>query len=442
MNKISVEQLLNSNDIKIGFEFEFFVQASKIRKPGTRNEDDIEFIDKKCKFLKGNKAEVPLYNLYECTKPSYHNFSNIADFFNITDKNIDLLNDKLKANKELFKILTNKKTFTLLSIDSLDLYINDNPGYHYRDPNIIASEFNLRLNLALELMEAKPKFGYGKNKNCILIPLHAFENPSIDDDDVDYGYDDDYSDNDDWNSGYGFTDAARDLKKYLEENYGFTAVIKKYQQTKKDDVWFINSDGSLFGCSKGQGIELVSPPMNVKDALINCEKIFDMIEKIGITNHTTGFHVNISINSDNEPDLFKLVLLSEPDKVLKMFKREKNTYSSSNIKQIIKMMKTCKVHEISNRKKLIEFLQKYGKFILAYKKYNAINLSKIHNGYIEFRSMGNKDYHKKFKRVRKIILNNASALALAYNPELGQSIYLKKIKELIAHIKPKNETKK
>jgi hypothetical protein len=64
---------------------------------------------------------------------------------------------------------------------------------------------------------------------------------------------------------------------------------------------------------------------------------------------------------------------------------------------------------------------------LSESKYASVNISKMRYGYLEFRMVGNSDYHKDFAKIKDTILRFVSALEIACDKDAERNLYLKKL---------------
>lgn len=114
------------------------------------------------------------------------------------------------------------------------------------------------------------------------------------------------------------------------------------------------------------------------------------------TNDSTGLHINIGTFSKDEInniDLLKFLLLVGENHVLRVFNRQNNNTSVSNIKQLIDFLR--QEQDIpTNYEQLIKSINN---IILEHaEKYSFANFSKLTKGlgYIEIRAPGGYNYEK------------------------------------------------
>jgi hypothetical protein len=179
----------------------------------------------------------------------------------------------------------------------------------------------------------------------------------------------------------------------------------------------------------GLGYELVSPPEPFSKAMESMAKVFSFIERYGFsTNESTGLHVNISIpDISGRLDPLKLVLFMGDKHTLKLFDRETNTYTSSQIQAAIDGIEVTGVLPKTVPEIRAQAMMALG----ATAKYYAVNLTKLRSGYLEFRAIGGPGYHKKSAQILDTIGRWVYSIELATEPELEKQEYLKKIAKLL-----------
>ena len=168
------------------------------------------------------------------------------------------------------------------------------------------------------------------------------------------------------------------------------------------------------------GIELVSPPLPLPENLHNLQRVFEWMQEQGHeTNSSTGLHVNVSVQNlpIQQVDKLKLLLLLDEQHVQTLFDRLMNSYAHSHVeilKQAIAQarMKKQPWTQIRDLDKIKHILNAS----IDLEKYRTVNFSKLSKGYLEFRIMGNQDYHKRFPTVKRMIIRYAKVLLAALDP--------------------------
>ena len=213
------------------------------------------------------------------------------------------------------------------------------------------------------------------------------------------------------------------VKKLPFKNY----IISSNNITTSKTKWIIKPDITL-GPS---GLEIVSPPLPVKEFLDVSKKMFDFISKYGETNNKCGFHISISLknisNLGKELDVIKLSLFTDETYVYKYFDMRKYNEYARSVQQAVKSGKMDKyvLNQIVYTKKLTA---KYAK-----SHFMAINIEHLDtpNEYIEFRYLGGKDYHKKFDRIQTTVGQYIYNLSLACDPDFKNKEYGLKAQRII-----------
>ena len=190
-----------------------------------------------------------------------------------------------------------------------------------------------------------------------------------------------------------------------------------------DNTWEIKPDGSL----DDGGIEIATGIEQVSDLVEIIDDTFEWIEEVGYTDNSCGFHVHMSMDTKHEIDPLKLLLFMEEGRILQDFQeRIGNTYAQSikkghfdklspfNKDDIVTLMKKSKLDKDMNTE-----------------KYLGIHLIDLEDNHVEFRYMGGKDYHKKFKETKAVVGNYAHWLSIACDPNYKKKEYIQKVNRMV-----------
>jgi len=190
--------------------------------------------------------------------------------------------------------------------------------------------------------------------------------------------------------------------------------------------WVVMFDGSVETEDENIGdvaVEVASPPYPLPKAIVALEKMFDwMVEHDAETNRTTGLHINISLPEDREIDLVKLVLFMGDEYLLKQFDRLGNQFTYAQTRRILNNLDTT-----GTLPKEANQLITLARAALSKEKYSSVNISKLSQGYLEFRIAGNKNYHRQANLIKKTIFRYIAALDIASDPDAWRNEYLKKL---------------
>ena len=223
-----------------------------------------------------------------------------------------------------------------------------------------------------------------------------------------------------------FVNVENDLSNFL--NTTVTTPWKGSDVHFKNGDWLVVPDNSITpGKDGGVGVEVVSPPLPLKEALKALETMFKWMKaNHAQTNKSTGLHINISMPGLENADLVKLVLFMGEKHVLKQFDRLNNEFTESQIKNIINNLTgTGKLPK--SAKAMIDI----AKGAMSTHKYSTVNIGKLANGYLEFRVAGDLDYHHKYDLIKDTVLRFVSALEVAVDPEAYKKEYLKKLSRVL-----------
>jgi hypothetical protein len=224
-------------------------------------------------------------------------------------------------------------------------------------------------------------------------------------------------------------------------------VSSGYHSQKRGDYYVVEPDGSLNPDDRSQeaGLEIVSPPMPLNQAIEQLQKVIewanDPNEGNAYTNSSTGLHMGISIPfKGGDVDYLKLILFMGDKYVLDKFGRAANTYTASameKLKQNVAGSRNRGDDKIASavelmKGNLLELAQRYVQQGVGGAKYTSAH---IKNGYIEFRSPGG-DYLAKADEEIGVLEDTmrrfAYAMYLAGRPDLERPEYYKKLYKLIA----------
>lgn len=207
--------------------------------------------------------------------------------------------------------------------------------------------------------------------------------------------------------------------------------------------WILEDDGSLQPDDRSEeaGIEIVSPPMLLNEAIDKLTKLVnwanDENDGNAYSNHSTGLHMGVSLPFKNgDVDFLKLVLFLGDEYILKQFNRASNSYCRSGFLKLKKALE-----ESPEKAKDIMFLIKKDLIQLAQReltnfgqrdKYTSTHAQA---GYVEFRSVGG-DWLNQENNNPEILTNTmrryAFAMYLAGRPDLERKEYAKKLTKLIS----------
>jgi hypothetical protein len=179
------------------------------------------------------------------------------------------------------------------------------------------------------------------------------------------------------------------------------------------DKFTITTDPSVETNRDNSDVEIVTPVWTLKNGMKAIDKLFTLMELMNAhTNASCGLHINLGFSRKSETkkiDEAKLVLLVDEQKWLKVFKRTRNEY-------VEPMKKGLRLKKNDSQDRVFTKLK--NKIILK-DKYDSINMSRLNikkgTGWIEFRIVGGKNYHKRLREVKTVILHFAESLQASTN---------------------------
>jgi len=219
---------------------------------------------------------------------------------------------------------------------------------------------------------------------------------------------------------------------------------------RREGQYIIEPDSSLDSDdSDDYGLEIVSPPMPLPEAIEQLGRIIDWANGPGdaYTNSSTGLHMGVSLPfKGGDVDPIKLILFMGDKNLLETFGRESNTYARSAYERLeskIRGMRNAGPKQIAGvldlmKKNLIELADREMKRGVLGDKYVSVN---PHDGYIEFRGPGG-DYLAKEDEINGVLENTmlrlAYAMSIAGSPDLYRKEYAKKLYKVLTKDDPAN----
>ena len=214
---------------------------------------------------------------------------------------------------------------------------------------------------------------------------------------------------------------------------------------RRPGLWIIEPDGSLDPDDRDSeaGLEVVSPPMPLPQALAALNEVIDWANGDGdaYTNSSTGLHMGVSIPyKGGNVDYVKLILFMGDKYVLDRFGRSANSYTRSALEKLISiqrgrrenssMLQTASALDLM-RSNLIELAADLVRNSVGQDKYTSAH---IKDGYIEFRSPGG-DYLAKADEeigaLEETMLRFARSMYIAGRPDVERKEYSKKLYKLL-----------
>lgn len=247
----------------------------------------------------------------------------------------------------------------------------------------------------------------------------------------------------------GMKNWAEDLANEL----GAPVVYGGYQSTaRRPGQWNLETDSSLDkpANSGDGGLELISPPEPLPQALRSMQRVIDWAKNAGCyTNSTTGLHMNVSVTDVDYVDYVKLVLFVGDRYVLEQFGRMASGYAKSaldkltaNVDAAIGEAQDTGVYtgkvEIDRamnimRQGMMDRAQEFIQSAVGAGKYTSVHVKNTGSGsYIEFRSPGgdwlNGDMSQ---RLAETAMRFGRAMTIAADPEAERQEYGKKLYKLL-----------
>jgi len=212
-----------------------------------------------------------------------------------------------------------------------------------------------------------------------------------------------------------------------------------YHSTTRDEhSWIFEPDSSLTADdSDDMPVEIVSPPMPLKECLKKMEEFFAWAKSHdAYANSSTGFHMGVSLPTqfNDDVDFVKLILFLGDKYVLEQFGRDSVNYCASAMKKLKNRIGNDRGTAIADamtlmKKNLLELAHRSLASNQGFGKYTSINPK---DKYIEFRSAGGEDYFQDIDKLKNTLLRYARAMSIAGNPAADRNEYYKKLYKLIS----------
>ena len=175
--------------------------------------------------------------------------------------------------------------------------------------------------------------------------------------------------------------------------------FRKYHSKFKTDENNFKIEPDLSGGP--EMVELITGPLPYVNAKIILLKILKALDKYARTDEKCSLHINISFEDNEDGKILdklnelKLILQVDEDRVYNYFPGRKNNIYAKSVKNLIPF----KGFDFSTN--AIEILQ--NNIQLPDTKYYGINFHTIQKGRLEWRYIGDKDYHKKTAEILSLM---------------------------------------
>jgi hypothetical protein len=205
---------------------------------------------------------------------------------------------------------------------------------------------------------------------------------------------------------------------------------------RTNDAYTIEPDSSLSGAGDDAGLEFISPPLPVDEALADVKKIKEWADERGAyTNRTTGLHMNVSVPGfDQEKlDFVKLTLLLGDKYLLDRFGRSANTYCKSAM-DIIEEAPNVQDKELLF-KRLKDNLETMASRVIHSGRVGKFTSINPKDNRVEFRGPGGDWLDQNFDKIEDTLYRCVVALDAAVDPEKYRKEYLKKLTKMFSPTK-------
>lgn len=205
---------------------------------------------------------------------------------------------------------------------------------------------------------------------------------------------------------------------------------------RSEGEYDIEPDSSLHGNGDDAGLEFISPPLSLDDALEQIKLVKKWADERGAyTNRSTGLHMNVSVPGFNADklDFVKLTLLLGDNYILEKFGRSANTYCRSAM-DIIAEAPSAEDKELLF-KKLKNNLESIASKVIHSGRVGKFTSINPKDNRVEFRGPGGDWLDQNFDKVEDTLYRCVVALDAAVDPEKYRKDYLKKLTKMFAPTK-------
>lgn len=232
-----------------------------------------------------------------------------------------------------------------------------------------------------------------------------------------------------------FGEVARDIKSVVGMPLQASPRYHAFS-TREAGTWYLETDSSINTSDDEGGLELISPPMPLPQAMEKLAAVFDWMDHNGArTDSSTGFHMGVSIPQMENVDYIKLVLFLGDKYVLEQFGRNANSYTRSILGKMESYKATDVVRQIpalfqilSRGLDKVAMKMLEGMLVPKGEKYTSVN---IKDKYIEFRSAGG-NYVEQFDKIKNTMMRYVRVINLAADPNEAKEEYAKKLFKLLS----------
>jgi hypothetical protein len=192
--------------------------------------------------------------------------------------------------------------------------------------------------------------------------------------------------------------------------------------------WRLAWDSSIKSYGDGYSHhELISPPLPYTESMTTLDRIFTWMEKNHCqTNSSTGLHVSINFidhEKNKKIDPIKLILFIPDGKILLQYKRQRNPWCKSYTEDLKKWAKSFKNEGVKNWLHALKVFNRRLRASVDTKNRILSYRSNRKNIYVEFRMIGNKNYHRRGIEIKSTIDELIEYIYISANNHLFETEY-------------------
>ena len=193
-------------------------------------------------------------------------------------------------------------------------------------------------------------------------------------------------------------EAAESIGKEIKKK---VQVSEKYHSDLKVTSSIFKLEPDYSGGNKM--VELITGPMEYSEAIPVMIKILNWIEKNGWTDDRCAFQFSLSFDKFRREikdrienlDKLKFILGLDENFIYSKFGNRSNNVYANTVKRVVPVNRFSMLENITHIDPKL--------FRVPDEKYYGVNFTKLKDGYLEFRYLGNRDYQKKIKEIREVV---------------------------------------
>lgn len=207
-------------------------------------------------------------------------------------------------------------------------------------------------------------------------------------------------------SNYDVNETAKKLSKYINKKIIVQSEKSHTEHSNINDYKIPYSGVFVLSVDYSGGknmLELMTCPMEYKDARITMIKVNEWIKNNGWTTNRASIHMNISFDENKiklndklkNLNILKIILSIDENYIYKYFPTRRNSVYARSVKSLYPIVNNINLDDTQNINT--------NNVIFPKNKYFGVNFSKLNQGYLEFRYTGDKNYERKTQALLNLL---------------------------------------